>query len=77
MVDLASVVSNFYIPMGERSEHKIQSQDYSIGEGNDKDNSISQMKSNGEGLTIHLRYVPKCISHLRESWDAFCASSKL
>jgi len=41
--------------------------------------SAIQLKGDGEGITIHLSPVPKCLSLLRETWapDAFCVSFKL
>jgi len=88
----AAAVSDFYIPAELKSEHKIQSRDYggvgaenSDGDGKETDGdkgeeeSSIQVRKSGEGITIHLSPVPKCISFLREEWapDAFCVTFKL
>ncbi|KAL7563292.1 hypothetical protein ACA910_016652 [Epithemia clementina (nom. ined.)] len=61
---LAAAVSDFYIPLAERAEHKIQS---------------SEISSSDNGLTLHLKPVPKTIGLLRTKWapSAFCVSFKL
>jgi DNA / pantothenate metabolism flavoprotein len=65
---MAAAVSDFYVPADEMSLHKIQSRG---GGGGDR--------SNEDGLTLHLRPVPKALGYLRKHWapDAFLVSFKL
>lgn len=60
---LAAAVSDYYVPLDEKSQHKIQSQE----DGNEG------------GLTLHLRPVPKTLGLLSEEWapDSFLVSFKL
>lgn len=64
IVFLAAAVSDFYVPLSERSTHKIQS---------------SSSQASSDGLTVHLRPVPKVMGLLRTKWapDAFVCSFKL
>lgn len=65
MFFLAAAVSDFYVPLSERSTHKIQSGPHQT--------------SSSPGLTLHLRPVPKVMGLLRTKWapDAFVCSFKL
>jgi len=66
---LCAAVSDFYIPVEERAEHKIQSSGGGGGRGEGK----------GKGMTLHLRPVPKVMGLLRQQWSprAFLVSFKL
>jgi len=86
LIYLAAAVSDFYIPLHSRSEHKIQSRDYGLSGGKNATGdehvghkSAIEVKEDGAGIDIHLSPVPKCISLLRGVWapDAFCISFKL
>ena len=70
MFYLAAAVSDFYIPNSEKAEHKIQSSSSSGASNNNKQD---------DGLTLHLRPVPKVMGLLRNAWapNAFVVSFKL
>lgn len=73
---LACAVSDFYVPASEMADHKIQST------GKHRQRKKADVKGEAEewdGLTLHLRAVPKCLSLLRREWapHAFVVSFKL
>ncbi|VEU33410.1 unnamed protein product [Pseudo-nitzschia multistriata] len=72
---LAAAVSDFYVPLAERSQHKIQSR--SIPDKN-SGSALSKEKGN-ECLNLKLWPVPKVMGLLRSKWapDAFICSFKL
>mmetsp|Transcript_9936 Transcript_9936/g.15313 ORF Transcript_9936/g.15313 Transcript_9936/m.15313 type:complete len:500 (-) Transcript_9936:50-1549(-) len=65
---LAAAVSDFYVPLAEKSIHKIQSDSKSRDDG-----------SSDGSLVLKLRPVPKTLGLLHKSWspDAFVVSFKL
>mmetsp|Transcript_28408 Transcript_28408/g.76952 ORF Transcript_28408/g.76952 Transcript_28408/m.76952 type:complete len:509 (-) Transcript_28408:138-1664(-) len=73
---LAAAVSDFYVPLAERSHHKIQSRAIP-----DKDSGsvLSKQDSSGSCLNLKLWPVPKVMGLLRSKWapDAFVCSFKL
>jgi phosphopantothenate-cysteine ligase len=68
---LAAAVSDFYLPPGERPEHKIQSR--GAGEGGDRDGDDTR------DHVLRLRPVPKALGLLRSEWapQGFVVSFKL
>lgn len=71
---LAAAVSDFYVPLAERSHHKIQSRAIS------HEGSVLSTDTNHVGcLTLKLWPVPKIMGLLRSKWapDAFVCSFKL
>ncbi|KER34322.1 hypothetical protein T265_00164 [Opisthorchis viverrini] len=70
---LAAAVSDFYLPLAQRSEHKIPS---SASGDNSKPSTLCL---DGSGLTIHLESVPKLLPPLILKWasGAFVVSFKL
>ena len=69
---LAAAVSDFYVPLAERSPHKIQSRD--IPE--DNSDSVLTKESGNSCLSLKLWPVPKVMGLLRYKWapDAFICS---
>jgi hypothetical protein len=72
---LAAAVSDFYVPLAQRSQHKIQSR--AIPDEN-SDTLLSKESGNG-CLNLKLWPVPKVMGLLRFKWapDAFVCSFKL
>jgi len=72
---LAAAVSDFYVPLAERSQHKIQSR--AIPDKN-SDSLLSKESDNG-CLNLKLWPVPKVMNLLRFKWapDAFVCGFKL
>lgn len=68
---LVAAVSDFYIPISHRSQHKIQSHESHSNE--------ADCGAVSGGLTLHLHPVPKVLGLLRTKWapDAFLCSFKL
>jgi len=74
---LCAAVSDFYVPLAERSTHKIQSRDVPYQNSNDS-KMLSKEKENN-CLNLRLWPVPKVMGLLRQKWapDAFVCSFKL
>ena len=72
---LAAAVSDFYVPLAKRSQHKIQSR--AITEENS--DSLMSKESDSGCLNLKLWPVPKVMGLLRFKWapDAFVCSFKL
>ena len=72
---LAAAVSDFYVPLAERSEHKIQSR--AIPDENS--DSVLSKERDSDCLNLKLWPVPKVMGLLRSKWapDAFVCSFKL
>lgn len=66
---LAAAVSDFFVPLSERSTHKIQS----------RGTADANRMNNNQPLTLQLWPVPKVMGLLRHQWapDAFVCSFKL
>ena len=86
MFFLCGAVSDFYVPLAERSTHKIQSRDVphqdSNTDTNNNNNNNNQMLSKEKEsncLNLKLWPVPKVMGLLRRKWapDAFVCSFKL
>jgi len=77
MFFLCAAVSDFYVPLAERSTHKIQSRDVPYKNSNDS-KMLSKEKENN-CLKLKLWPVPKVMGLLRQKWapDAFVCSFKL
>lgn len=73
LIYLAAAVSDFYAPWSELPEHKMQSRESSLDDGNLGD------KNNPGGLTVRLRQTPKMLGLVRKSWcpASFIVSFKL
>eukprot|EP00536_Pseudo-nitzschia_multiseries_P000130 jgi/Psemu1/62499/estExt_Genemark1.C_30013 len=89
---LAAAVSDFYVPLAKRSQHKIQSRSIpDAGSGgvlskstsnqddNNNNNNNSSSSSSSGCLNLKLWPVPKVMGLLRSRWapDAFVCSFKL
>lgn len=73
---LAAAVSDFYVPLSERSQHKIQSR--AIPDQKEGDGALLSKEDDG-CLNLKLWPVPKVMGLLRFQWapDAFVCSFKL
>jgi phosphopantothenoylcysteine synthetase/decarboxylase len=78
MFFLCGAVSDFYVPLAERSTHKIQSRDVSHQDSNNNNQMLSKEKESN-CLNLKLWPVPKVMGLLRRKWapDAFVCSFKL
>jgi len=72
---LAAAVSDFYVPLEQRSQHKIQSRAIP----DETSGSVLSKESNSGCLNLKLWPVPKVMGLLRFKWapDAFVCSFKL
>jgi hypothetical protein len=72
---LAAAVSDFYVPLEQRSQHKIQSRAIP----DEASDSLLSKETNSSCLNLKLWHVPKVMGLLRFKWapDAFVCSFKL
>ena len=84
MFFLCGAVSDFYVPLAERSTHKIQSrdvphQDSNTDTNNSNNNQMLSKEKESNCLNLKLWPVPKVMGLLRRKWapDAFVCSFKL
>ena len=84
MFFLCGAVSDFYVPLAERSTHKIQSRDVShqdsnTNNNNNNNNQMLSKEKESNCLNLKLWPVPKVMGLLRRKWapDAFVCSFKL
>ena len=77
MFFLCGAVSDFYVPLAERSTHKIQSRD--VSHQDSYNNQMLSKEKESNCLNLKLWPVPKVMGLLRRKWapDAFVCSFKL